>query len=47
MVDILNANDKRYIFQLISTVQLPGAKMYDTQMAMQYETSFEDVSLTK
>ena len=30
----------------MSTVQLPGAKMYDTQMEMHYKAQTENVSLS-
>ena len=45
--DGLNATRKRFLFQLISTVTLPGAKMYDTQMVMHHETSTKYVSLDR
>ena len=34
VVDGINAVDKRYIYQLMSTVQLPGSKIFDSQMKM-------------
>ena len=34
VVDGINAVDKRYIYQLMSTVQLPGSKIFDSQMQM-------------
>ena len=34
VVDELNAIDKRYIYQLISNVQLPGLNGFDSQMQM-------------
>ena len=30
VVDVLNAVDKRYIYQLISTVQLPVSNIFDS-----------------
>ena len=32
VVDGLNAVDKRYIYRLMSTAQLPGSKIFDSQM---------------
>ena len=29
VVDVLNDVDKRYIYQLMSSVQLPGSKIFD------------------
>ena len=43
--DGINAIDKRFLFQLISTVQLPGAKGYNIQMVMHTGTRTSDVSL--
>ena len=34
VVDVLNATGKSFLFQLMSTVQLPGAKGYGTHMVM-------------
>ena len=34
VVDILHAVDKRYIYQFIFTVQLPGSNRFDSQMQM-------------
>ena len=34
VVDGLNAVDKRYIYQLMSTVQLPGSNRYDSHIKM-------------
>ena len=45
VVDGLNAIYKRFFFQLISTVQLTGAKRYDTHMVMQSITRTSNVSL--
>ena len=41
----LNYIDKRFLLQLISIVQLPGPKSYDTQMVMHTGTRTYDVSL--
>ena len=41
----INATKKQ--FQLISTVQLPGAKGYDTQMVIHAGTRTSDVSLAR
>ena len=46
VVDGLNAIDKRFLFQLISIVQLPGAQGYDTQMVMHTGTRTYDVSFS-
>ena len=35
VVDGLSDTKKKFIFQLMSTVQLTGAKMYDTQIVIQ------------
>ena len=34
VVDVLNAVDKSYIYQLMSTVQLPGSIRFDSQIQM-------------
>ena len=34
VVDRLNDVDKRYIYQLMSTVQLPGSNRFDIHMQM-------------
>ena len=34
VVDGINEIDKRYIYQLISNVQLPGSKFFDSQILM-------------
>ena len=34
VVDGINAVDKRYIYQLMSTVQLPGSNIFDYHMQM-------------
>ena len=47
LVHGLNAIDKRYIYQLISNIQLSGSKIFDSQMQMQTITQNNDVSLTK
>ena len=45
LVYILNTIDKRFISQLISTVQLPGAKGYNTQIVIHTGTRTTDVIL--
>ena len=45
VLDGLNAIEKRFIFQLISTMQLPGEIFYDTQIVMHTGTRTSDVSL--
>ena len=47
VVDGLNAVDKRYVYQLMSTVQLPGSKIFDLQIQMHTGTQKDDVSLAK
>ena len=41
----LNAVDKRYIYQLMSKVQLPGSVIFDSQIKMHTGTKNKDVSL--
>ena len=43
----LNAVDKRYIYQLMSTVQLTGSKIFNSQMQMHTGNQKYGVSLTK
>ena len=47
LVDGLNAVDKRFFSQLMSTVQLPSAKGYDTQMVMHTGNRTSNVSLAR
>ena len=47
VVDGLNSVDKRYIYQLMSTVQLPGSKIFDSQIQINTVTQKYDVSLAK
>ena len=47
MVDGLNAVDKRYIYQLMSKVQLPGSIIFDSQINIHTGTEKKDVSLAK
>ena len=47
MVDRLNAVDKLYIYQLMSTVQLTGSKIFDSQIQMYTGTEKYNVSLAK
>ena len=47
VVDGLNNFDKRYIYQLIPTVQLPGSTRFDSQIQMHTGTEKEDASLAK
>ena len=47
VVDGLNAVDKRYIYQLMSTVQLPGSNIFDSQKQMHTGNQKYDVSLVK
>ena len=43
----LNAVDKRYIYQLMSKVQLPGSVIFDSQIKMHTGTENKDVSLAR
>ena len=43
----LNAIYKRFLFQLMPTVQLLGARIYDTQMIMNTGTCTSDVILAR
>ena len=45
VVDGLNAVDKRYIYQLMSKVQLPGSVIFYSQIKMHTGTEKKDVSL--
>ena len=47
LVDGLNSIDKRYIYQLMSNVQLPGSKTFDSYILMNYCKINNDVSLDK
>ena len=47
MVDGLNAIEKRYIYQLMSNVQLPGLNFFDSQILINSCTQKNDVSLSK
>ena len=47
VVDVINAVDKRYIYQLMFTVKLPGSNRFDLQMQMHTGTQKNDVSLAK
>ena len=47
MVDGLNAVDKRYIYQLMSEVQLTGSVRFDSQIKMHTFTENKDLSLAK
>ena len=47
VVDGLDAVDKSYIYQLMSTVQLPGSIRFDSQIKMHTGTKKDDVSLAK
>ena len=43
----INAVDKRYIYQFMSTVQLPASKIFDSQIQMHTGTQKYHVSLAK
>ena len=47
VADGLNSVDDRYIYQLMSKVQLPGSGSFDSQIKMHTGTENKDVSLAK
>ena len=47
VVDGLNAVDNRYIYQLMSRVQLPGSIRFDSQIKIHTGTEKKDVSLAR
>ena len=47
MIDGLNAVDKRYIYQLMSTVQLPVSIRFDSQIQMHTGTPKYDLISAK
>ena len=47
VVDVLKTTDKRFLFQLISTIKLSSYKLYDTQMGMHSATHKADASLAR
>ena len=47
MVDGINAVDRRYIYQFMSKVQLPGSVRFDSQIKKHTGTENKDVSLAK
>ena len=47
VLDGLNSVDKRYIYQLITTVQLPGSNIFDSQIQIHTGTQKYDVTLFK
>ena len=47
MIDGINAVDKRYIYQLMSKVQLPGSVRFDSQIKIHTGTENRDVRLAK
>ena len=47
VVDGINAIDKRYMYQLMSKVQLPGSRTFDSQILMNSCTPKNAVSLAK
>ena len=47
VVDGLNAIDKRYMYQLMSTVQLPGSKIFYSQILMHSCTQNNYIVLSK
>ena len=47
VVDGLNAVDKRYIYQLMSKVQLPGSIRFYSQIKINTGTEKKDLSLAR
>ena len=47
VVDELNAVDRRYIYELMLNVQIPGSIIFDSQIQMHSGTQKYDVSLSK
>ena len=47
VVDGLNAVDKRYIYQLMSNVKLPGSNIFDSRMQIHTDNQKDDVNLAK
>ena len=47
VVDGLNYIHKHYIYQLMSNVQLPGSKIFDSKILMHSMTQKNNVSLDK
>ena len=47
VVDGLNAVDKRYIYQLMSTVQLPGSNIFDSYIQIHTGNQNNYVGLAK
>ena len=47
VVDGLNDVDKRYIYQLMSKVQLPGSFIFDSQIKIHTGNENKDVSLAQ
>ena len=47
VVDGLNTIDKRCIYQLISTIQLPGSKTFEKQILLYSCTHKNDVIMSK
>ena len=47
VVDGLSSVDKRYIYQLMSKVQLPGSVRFDSQIKIHTGTENKDLSLAK
>ena len=47
VIDGLNTINKRYIYQLMSNVRLPGSKLFDSQILIYSWTQNNDVSLSK
>ena len=47
VVDVPNATNKRYMYQLMSNVQLPGSKIFEIKILMHYCTPKKYVSMAR
>ena len=47
VIDGINDVDKRYIYQLMSNVQIPVSKIFDSRIQMHTSKQKNDVSLAK
>ena len=47
VVDCINTVDKRFMYRLISNVQIPGSKTFDSHILMHSCTQKKDVSMAK
>ena len=47
VVDLINAVDKHYLYQFMSTIQLPGSKIFDLRIQVYTGNQKYDVTLAK